>query len=265
MEMNPEEQIQQMSSHLRQVLPEYEVLLNPVDRFVKIGQSPDFKDVSGEKPYSFRTETDVPVRYNFSGKSNGDSIDVGSICVIGFCRGDGTGAESERFNLSNIVIPDRYKYAVNPAKVIPREKGAKGVITELMFPLFSFDRNNGRFYDYAVHLEELTLGCFNPCDSIWITKKCFFLGATDERWYEEAMSGALTGSMPPMIYFTTGNLPTGRRFGDPHAIVYGDCRVRKEIIQVAGFLSITQIDNPLVPIIDFLTVHGNAKIPKDYE
>ncbi len=59
----------------------------------------------------------------------------------------------------------------------------------------------------------------------------------------------LGGKDAPAVYFTTGTDLIGQRFGDPHAIHYS-LGEKKENIQVAGFLAITNLRSPLLSLTD---------------
>ena len=200
---------------------------------------PEFRDVSKEKPYSYRT--DVAVQCLGS--------DAGKLTAIGFRPGDGTGAESDKYNLGNLTIPGQYVFERNPGKVVPRQKAENGVECELMLPMFTINADPcsdfGEVYKGAVCLEELTLGAGYPHK----VKHYGLLGSADAKQFIDLVKRT---DLTPMIYLTTGTLPWGRRFGDPHSIVFTDLgygrRAQKEktgdhmffdkLVQVAGFLPV---------------------------
>ncbi len=181
----------------------------------------DFQDfaLTPEKPYSARTV--IPVVHK--------KTKVGDLYALVFQPGDGTG-DSKTHRLEDLTIPLEYQHPEKPERVIPRAK--TGVICEGFLPLFSLTPQ-GYSAMFAASLEEL--GLINKTISpLW--KLGLALPDYSAALREETLA-------KPQIHFTVGtNL--GKRFGDPHSIYYP--KNSEEALQVAGFLAISQLDNPLM-------------------
>jgi len=204
---------------LRKSLQKYASLLGGE---VEFQEFPDFI-LTPDKPNSARTV--VPV--TFSGE------EVGKMYVIVFSAFDGTG-DDKTYGLGDVKIPLGLKWCEKPERVIPRSK--EGVMIEGFFPLFS-KTPYGTIAPFAAHLDELTLDG-NEVIPAWR------LGQ-NKRSFLNAISRSRS-SIRPEIQFTTKADFSGRRFGDPHAVYYGSPAL--EAVQVAGFLSITDQDNPLMSL-----------------
>ncbi|MBU0536418.1 MAG: hypothetical protein KKE20_05595 [Nanoarchaeota archaeon] len=254
---------QAMTENIRRMLSFYHDLSAGSLEFEEV---PEVQDVSKQKPYSYRT--DVPV------KCIGQ--DIGKLTVIGFRLGDGTGAESDQYKLRDLIVPGKYIFETKPEKVVPREKLRNGVHAELMFPMFTINADSGNafgeVYDNSVCLEELTLASTEGQMKI---VRYGLLGAGDPQWFMEACeSGArVVGKPSPM--FTTGQLPWGPRFGDPHSVVYtnlgygrdaqkgmaGDPDFLEKRIQVAGFLPIGGQSGYLHSVVNRMFDRGQIRMP----
>jgi hypothetical protein len=180
----------------------------------------DFPDLihTPEKPNSARTI--IPVTYK--------SAKVGDLYTIVFVKGDGTG-DSKTYKLNELVIPSEFQFTDKSDRIIPRSK--TGVIREGFFPFFSITPK-GNTVMYAASLEELSLDG-KTIAPIWR------LGLNDADYSAALQNQEAT---TPQIYVTVGEAKDGKRIGDPHAIHYS--RHIADAIQVVGFLSINDLDNP---------------------
>ncbi len=155
---------------------------------------------------------------------------AGNMYVIVFLPGDGTGDEST-YKKEEVSIPQLFFHQDKGSRVIPRAK--KGVICEGFFPLLS-QKADGCIHPFAVSLEELTLDDQNTVVPAWT------LGLKAEPYLTALQENR---EVPPTTYFTVGSNSVGRRFGDPHSVYH---RPHGQIIQVAGFLAITNEKSPLM-------------------
>lgn len=184
----------------------------------------DFSDfvLTPEKSNSARTV--VPVHYN--------GQFVGDMNVIVFRHGDGTG-DTKTYALDDLMILERYRHDTKPGRVIPRSKS--GVLCEGFFPLFSRTAE-GNDILFAASLDELGL-VDNRVSFLWR------LGQIDSD-YTRLLQGEL--SAKPLIYLTVGLSAQGNRIGDPHCVYFS--RSIDDVLQVVGFLGITDTQNPLLPM-----------------
>jgi hypothetical protein len=157
---------------------------------------------------------------------------VGDLYAIVFMPRDGTG-DTKTFNLNQVIIPEGFRHEEKPERVIPRAK--TGVVCEGYFPLFSIKRG-GDVSMFTGSLDELTAeGSPLTVNHAWT------LGLNHPQFRMAVDFGIRVN---PQVYLTVGTYPVGRRFGDPHSIYYGVNA--GNTVQVAGFLSIADKENPLV-------------------
>ncbi|MBD3259498.1 hypothetical protein GF371_02595 [Candidatus Woesearchaeota archaeon] len=179
--------------------------------------------------------------------------EIGKIHVLAFAYGDGTGSESETYNFGNLVVPPHLSgpefMNERPEKLVPRKKDS--VIVEAFFPFFSYQ--DGVAIYNVVSLEELTADDYLEPKRI-ITSGHFGFRPDD---YKQALENG--GEYPMRIFLTTGCVGGGefplKEFGNPHSIIYS---AHTEAIQVGGFLSVKDKNNPLVEI---LYEHGQMPEP----
>ncbi len=208
---------------LKDALEGYQEYLGGAVRFEDF---PDFA-LTPEKPNSARAV--VPVTY--SGRRAGD------LYVILFQEGDGTG-DAKTYKLNELAVPNELSYLEKPERVIPRAK--TGVICEGFFPLFSM--KNSRPIMFAACLDELGV------DDVENPQRIEYAWKLGENRLNYFLATGCGKKIAPRVYFTLGQDRGGRRFGDPHAIYY---RVQTGgMLQVAGFLAISDKDNPLLALTD---------------
>ncbi len=169
-----------------------------------------------DKPNAARSATTV----HYLGEA------LGTLFVIAFRPGDGTGDEST-YSLSNL---NTGSHPVS-AKVVPRSKHA--VHTEAYLPLVSFavDQPNADAVLYAGNQAKISV----------VGLRLVSLGDIGQprEKFQESMGGRRKAF--PNFTLTTNYLESGDRVGDPHAI-YNN---HPEFMQICGFLALSQKDaNP---------------------
>ncbi|MDD5416624.1 MAG: hypothetical protein PHU12_01465 [Candidatus Aenigmarchaeota archaeon] len=179
--------------------------------------------------------------------------EVGTITAILFRSGDGTGANTT-YKLNELEIYRYLQFKDKPERVLPRKKDC---IKEAFFPFFSIHDN--KIYRNTVSLEELSVD--NPENPTMIIHACH-LGDQPIKYpcFLKALkndSNKKRGRGSERIQLTCGHFESGKRFGDPHAIVH-TLKEPKDAMQVVGFLSVNRYDNPLVEILDKV-----ATVPED--
>ena len=200
-----------------------------------------------EKGYTGKIELPVLIR--------GEK--VATMYVLVFRPGDGTGTQ-ETFKTGDLQIPWYQQHEEKPWRVHPRKKEC---IMEACFPIISLGREQGSnlsgklFYCDTVSLEQLTVD-----EETKTVTRAWHIGLdpTTYEWEVEHHNGT-----KPEFYLTCGNLPSGERFGDPHAI-YAPRKFAKEVsrpllditspynhvIQVVGCVAVTEKDNPLCQLFE---------------
>lgn len=194
-----------------------------------------------DKPNTARTE--IPVLSNA-----GDSL--GTLYSIAFLPGDGTG-NNTNYRTENVIIPDYLKFDKKSEKVIPRVKDCR---MELFFPFFSAKGKEA--YNGFVSLEEWSLKRVEDTSHLYEMIKIADLG-----YREDAVDSVVhsKNSKGEYIQLTTGHTREGKRFGDPHSIIFRDREDNiSDMIQVVGFWS---IDKSLPPKVLEIIEH-EAKLPK---
>lgn len=185
----------------------------------------EFQDYRLTPEKSSTARTLIPCFYN--------STKVGEMCAIVFLHGDGTGDEST-YKIDDIIIPDYLRHIENKVGIIPRSKS--GIICEAAFPLFTID-DKGRITYFAVHLQKTTAK-ENPTRIV----EGHYFGRPK---YDYIRAIELQQQETPGVYFTIATDYKGKRYGDdPHATYFG--LDRKDIAQVAGFLSVNNKDNKIL-------------------
>lgn len=214
---------------------------------VKLSLTPD-------KPYTARAVVDVIMSHNNTKKK------IGDLYVLLFAPGDGTGNEnyykmdkgtfgqSARVVSTNssLDIPAEYRFSEKPERVLPRNKLAEGVLCEAFLPICSVE---GRMlYPYTVSLEQITVDNITHPNVLVPGLK---MGVSVER-FRPNLCQALLPPPKPQIQLTCGYRRNGERFGDPHATFYNPklAEGAPNLMQVAGFLSVEDKDNPLCQVLD---------------
>lgn len=215
-----------ITSKLGTVLRIYENFLGSNIRF---GSYPQLHQLPN-KNYTARTI--VPVQNN--------GMKIGDLYIILFKPGDGTGNE-DYFAKEEIIIPSELAFRDKPERVFPRYK--EGILVEAFFPFFSIYNNN--LYFNSVCLEELVV---DDRDGVKTIAKLGNLGLNSEE-YKKNLRNNTQSNIPLFVQMTVGYTRTGERFGDPNAVY---CSKDIVALQVAGFLAITDKENPLSRIIDKL-------------
>ena len=205
-----------------------------------------------EKPNTARAVIDV-----FYGKKK-----VGDFYVILFAPGDGTGDgntyKMDAVNMSlaygvednsPLHIPREYRqWGSQPERILPRNKLGKKVLTELFLPLASFEEK--KYHQGIVSLEQLTVRQTEKGQEL---VKDFVLGE-NVKLYQGNVSADSSYhlSFPGCQQLTCGYYRNGQRFGDPHAVYFNPAvaQGRLNLLQVAGFLSVDDKDNPLCKVLD---------------
>ncbi|RJQ16769.1 hypothetical protein C4573_01760 [Candidatus Woesearchaeota archaeon] len=184
----------------------------------------DFPDLTltPDKPNSARTI--IPVTYG--------TAKVGELYAIVFAKGDGTG-DSKSYQLENLLIPEEFRHAEKPERVIPRAK--TGVIAEGCFPFFSLTPE-GYTAMFAASLDELGIqdNAIVPLWKLGLNDADYAKALRDER------------RVHPQIYLTVGDSLQGTPIGDPHAVYYN--RSTEDALQVVGFLGITDKKSPILHV-----------------
>jgi hypothetical protein len=153
---------------------------------------------------------------------------VGTLYVIAFKPGDGTGKESEYRKLSDLKVGSNYP---NKTLIVPRNKD--GVYHEAHLTIVRHVIEN-------VHAEpEMFAGTF---DLIGLDgKRVVKIGQLGQKLDEQASL--------PLATFTVGFDENGLRFGDPHAVYSGISNA----VQLCAFLAISnEIHNRYQHILDGL-------------
>lgn len=181
-----------------------------------------------EKPNTARSEIPVFI----------DDKEVGTLCSILFCPGDGTGAvdEDRGYTINNLIIPKRFQFNEKPERIIPTKKTCA---FEVALPLFSVYEN--KLIPNEVVLEELSLA-----DNGITVTQIGVLGTDTKKYYQMAENAFAIDQTKPHTYFTVGHRVDGTRFGDPHAIYHNK---DFNVMQVVGFLSVETADSPLARIL----------------
>lgn len=183
-------------------------------------------ELTPDKPNSARNS--VPV--HFYGEPVGDAV------LIAFAPGDGTGAESDLINLSNISTGF---YASRPG-VVPRSKAA--VHSEVHVTIAA-QRVGDSQADPIIFAGSLDLLGFNT-RSPRTVKKIGGLGSGHYGLMQQLENGVAANPTATLTVGysdpSTGWGLAGERFCNPHAVInpYGD------LIQVCGFLAITPEQAP---------------------
>ncbi len=211
-----------MQLNLRELRQPLELALEQYQRQYFTFKFEKFSDLhpTPEKPNHARTV--VPISYR--------GTYIGNMYVIVFLPGDATGDENS-YKLNQVVIPSHILYQEKTSRVIPRAK--KGIVCEGFFPLFS-QTVEGRIVPFAASLEELTLDEQRRVVPAWT------LGMEPQE-YVQALQGQQ--EIFPTTYFTVGTNSVQERFGDPHCVHH---QPRGAALQVAGFLSISEENSPLL-------------------
>lgn len=202
---------------------------------------------------------------------------VGDLYVILFAPGDGTGkqgdyhldcvrtdtgtfytAREKRSNLE-VQIPEEYQFEVGnkPEKILPRNKRVEGVLMEACFPLGTFE---GKFsYQHIISLEQITVDNVNEPTRLIKGLQIGRNSASYATLVKDHPKSRVTISseseqdyLELPIYLTCGYRRNGERFGDPHATFYNPklAEGHPNRMQVAGFLSVENKDNPLCKVLD---------------
>ncbi|MFA6072684.1 MAG: hypothetical protein WC758_01055 [Candidatus Woesearchaeota archaeon] len=165
----------------------------------------------------------------------------GNLVVLALNSNDATGARSDQYNETNLIIPPSLKLLNGQEKNFPRSK--KGIICEGCFPMFSLDKN-GSTHFFVNSLEEITTQYISPNIPRPAIQSEYIIGLSSKEFEEILKSNK---SIRPQIYFTTGLDENNQRFGDPHAIKNNI--QTPGVIQVTGFYSITQNTDPMLEYI----------------
>lgn len=174
---------------------------------------------------------------------------VGNLVVVMFAPGDATGNNKD-YKESDLCIPT---WARNSSRgiqsLIPRKKRIEDVHAEYFFPFFSLDAQN--HYDDAVYLEELTLR------NIKKESPALSIGARLGFPSKDSLYAYVRGEKPivppiPLIQYTVGQR-NGKRLGNPHAIWFNPSKAPEDLVQVVGFLTIKDPNDPLIELIDPLS------------
>ncbi len=174
-----------------------------------------------------------------------DGNEAGTMYVVAFRPGDGTGVATEAYQF--LEIPLNLCNGQNKDGLVPRSK--KGTLLEAFFPLATI--RDERAIQYVACLEELTVDDVAVPTKI---KKAWTLG-DDKTAYRSYLRGRPVDH-GPRIQLTTGHMRDGSRFGDPHAVHYNH-NLCDAVIQVVGFLAVTKENVGLAPILDRLAVVPN--------
>lgn len=191
-----------------------------------------------EKPYTARAILEV---LKFSNAEK-----VGDLYILLFAPGDGTGKKGDYTLEQFTEMLSGYQFSTKPERVLPRNKLVEGVLCEAFLPICSVE---GRMlYPYTVSLEQITVeNIIHPTALVPGLK----MGVSAERFRPNPRQ-ALLPSPKIQIQLTCGYRRNGQRFGDPHAIFYNPklAEGHPNRMQVAGFLSVEDKDNPLCKVLD---------------
>ncbi|MFC1754345.1 hypothetical protein ACFL96_13300 [Thermoproteota archaeon] len=258
--LKPEEIPAELNMYLEDILPEYAGLFGGRLEF---GEPEQFVDVSGKKTYSYFAS--IPVQC-------GD--EQAKIAVVAFSLYDGTGKKSSHVDLEGVSSQEKYKFPGLdgiPPQVIPRNKlWGDNTHIEIMFPFFSINKKDRSVYRNVVCLDEVTLRDKK------IARDCL-LGTEDSKLFFSQIRDQ--EMLEPRLYMTTGYLPGGSRFGDPHSTVFsglgfqpdmlqrvlGDEHYFGNLIQLAGFLKTDKAGSPIAKLCDDMVLHGKVEIPTRYD
>jgi len=204
-----------------------------------IFQSPGRLELTPHKNYTARI--DVPLQYN--------SRNAGKVTVILFSRGDATGEQSERYNLTNVSVPfplhESERGKLEPTSLIPRSK--QGIHEEVLFPFFTI--YGGDVFSNAVCLDELALRT-NSEKKMRVSVSAHLGMPSIEEFNKYLLERHNQMSpLPPKIQYTLG-YDGGTRLGDPHAIMYPSLGMLRETYQIVGFLTMKDPDDPLINVIE---------------
>ncbi len=168
--------------------------------------------------------------------------DAGILHVCVFRPGDGTGSDRAPYRAENLIIPQSYQHEEKPWRVYPKKKD---YIVEACIPLLTINKK-GVTYLHTISLEQLAVDHNN---NRTITRDWYIGSPPDE--YSSAISRkGMFVETEPQIILTCGYRRTGERFGDPHAIYAPRGGVYDNVIQVAGFVAITDKNNPLCELFE---------------
>lgn len=189
-----------------------------------------------EKSYHARSHIKLKVHGN-------PKYDLG-FNVVAFAHGDGTG-DTSRYNIGELNIPQEYKFKDRPERVFPRRKLRKDVAMEAMFPLFSVN-DSGKVLNGVVCLEQLSLN--HPRGDTLVRRA--YLGVNPLIFRGMIKEGV---SDRQVIELTTGYRRNGERFGDPHAVHYGQS-ITPDALQVVAFLTIKDPLNPACKLLEDISL-----------
>ena len=201
---------------------------------------------------------------------------VGDLYVILFAPGDGTGKEGgyvrNKFGVLGITlidmetnvtiqVPTQYQAEnVNSTEgIVPRKKLKEGVLLEACFPLGTIE---GKYaFPHAISLEQVTVDNHQSPSQLVRGLQMGF----DQESYVSMLQDPVAFPMmvadenPNPIYLTCGYRCNGQRFGDPHATYFNPklAEGHPHRMQVAGFLAVESVDNPLCKVLDEI-----AHVPK---